>query len=172
MQYLLTLGEFLSKNKLNMENRDPTLCREFVKQAKEILSAHPQIKHEWSIDADEDHCILDFPKSNPDGFDITVEVYPDQIIVFGQGFHEHFDQDNNSIKIESSLGLVRDLLCPDMRIKEYLAGGSPYRWDAELLQNGKWLREHTTGLVFWNYFGRRSQKYYQNKVLEGRLHKK
>ena len=151
-----------------MTVHDPTLCRMFVTRAKAILAKHPQIRHEWSIDADEDHCILDIPKAEPDGFDITVEVDPEEIIIFGQGFHLHFDEGGIDAKVESSLGLIRDLLGPGMRIMECLIGGTPYRWDAQSFQNGQWITENTSGRFFRKYFGERTYKIYQNKVLEAR----
>lgn len=155
-----------------MSSRNPALCRAFIKESKEILAQSPHIVHSWSIYDDKDHCLLDFPKIDADGFDITVEVVPDQVFVYGSGFHEHFDTNDNKTKIESALGLVRDLLSPDMRIREYLAGDRPYRWDLETIRDGKWITEHTTGRLFWNYFRKRSQKFYQNKVLAGRMNEK
>ncbi len=152
-----------------MSDYDTILCRAFVARAKEILSAHPQIQHNWSIDDDEDHCILDIPKVNEDGFDITVEVDCDEIVIRAHGYHQHVDEKDDNQKIESAFGLVRDLLSTSMRIKEYWVGGSPCRWEAQSSRNGEWVTEATTGLLFRNYFGKRLEKYYQNNILPGRV---
>ena len=111
------------------------LCRSFVRQAREVLSHYPQIKHELSIDYDEDHCILDIPEESDGGFPVTVEVDPDELAA-------------------QALGLVRDLLSPAMRIRERLAGGEAYKWAFESYLDGKWVTEEWVGFFFWNYFGK------------------
>lgn len=150
-----------------MEYRDPTLCRKFVVYAKALLEKHPHLEHQWSMDADEDHCILDFSASDTDGFAVTIEVYPNQITIFALGAHAHYElKEDHGMLIESAMGLVRDLLSPSMRIKAYLSGVKPYRWDIEFLEDGDWKRIDTTALIFWNYFGARRQRIYQNRTLE------
>jgi len=152
-------------------NRDPKLCRSFVQQAKEALLHHPQVKHEWSIDKDEDHCILDIPEECEGGFAITVEVYPDEIMVIASRAHTtlNLNEYKNADELAAhALGLVRDLLSPAMRIRERLAGGEPYKWAFESYQDGQWITEEWIGLLFWNYFGKRTEKVYQNKVLPAR----
>ncbi|HBG28392.1 MAG: hypothetical protein A2Y10_11160 [Planctomycetes bacterium GWF2_41_51] len=152
-------------------NRDPALYQSFVKQARKALSDHPQIKHEWSIDEDEDHCILDIPEMFDEGFAIKIEVNPDRITVIASGAHMtlNLNEYKNADELAAqALGLVRDLLSPGMRIRERLAGGIPYKWAFETYQNGRWLTMEWIGLIFWNYFGKRTEKIYQNKVLPAR----
>jgi hypothetical protein len=151
-------------------SRDPTLCKQFVKAAKEMLATHLEIKHTWSVDEDEDHCILDIPKQNNDGFDITVEVSPAEILIGAGSAHTEFylKKDHEEL-IQSALGLVRDLLSPHMRIRERLAADKPYSWNIESLKDGKWILEENCHLIFWNYFGKRSEKIYQNSIVKGRL---
>ncbi len=150
-------------------NRDPTLCRAFITEGMEILSGRLEVQHEWSIDQNEDHCILNIPKQTDDGFDIRVEVCPDQITVYGEGTHRHFDFTGSLEIVDSAFGLARDLLSPHMRIRELRAAGSPYRWFMESFQSDRWFVEQSTGLFFWNYFGQRSERILQNRILEGRL---
>lgn len=152
-------------------SRNPLLCRTFIRKAKEFLLEYPQIKHEWSIDDDEDHCVLDIPEEDINGFPVTVEVYPNEIMVMAIGAHTHFglkEYENPDELIAYVLGLVRDLLGPGMRIRERLAGGTPYKWAFEVCQDGRWITEAWIGLFFWNYFGKRSEKTYQNHVLSAR----
>lgn len=152
-------------------SRNPILCQSFARHAKEFFSEFQQVKHEWSIDDDEDHCILDIPKENDNGFPVTVEVDPTKIMVFAEGAHTSFefnDSKNPDDLVAEVLGLVRDLLSPTMRIRERLSGGEPYKWAFEVYHNGKWITEEWVGLFFWNYFGKRSEKIYQNKVLPAR----
>ena len=149
--------------------RYPALCRSFVRQAKEALSHSPQVKHEWSIDNDEDHCILIISEECDSGFSIKVEVHPDEIMVFAGGAHTNLHLDGNPDDLAArALGLVRDLLSPVMRIRERLAGGKPYKWAFELWQDGQWVTEEWAALFFFNYFGKRTEKLYQNRILPAR----
>jgi hypothetical protein len=150
-------------------NRDPTLCRSFVRQAKQALSHHPQIVHKWSIDDDEDHCILDISEADENGFPITVEVHSEQITVMAGPTHVHLDLDGDADELAAyALGLVRDLLSPATRIHERLAGKTPIKWTLEHLQGGEWTAEEEMGLLLYNYFGRRSERTYQNQILPAR----
>ena len=149
--------------------RDPTLCRNFVRQAQQALSHHPQIVHEWSIDDDEDHCILDIPEADENGFPVTVEVYPEQITVMAGPAHVHLDPDGDADELAAyALGLIRDLLSPAMRIREQLAGGRPFKWTLEHLHGGKWIMEEEMGLLIYNWFAKRSERIYQNQILPAR----
>ena len=152
------------------ENRDPALCNEFVRAATDILSHYPDILHEWSIDDDEDHCILYLPKNAHDGFDIIVEVFSTEIIVNTDGPHLHLDLvESPNRTVNRALCLVRDLLSPDMRIVEKCANGKPYKWLVQILRNGNWYTEQTSSLLFFNFIGRRSERIFMNRTLPGRL---
>jgi len=155
---------------MKTENRNPTLCRAFVKKAKEILVNYPDIRHEWSIDADEDHCILDIPRQSETGFNITVEAFPYEIIVSADGPRHHFDDVKNiETTVENVLGLVRDLLSPAMRIREIVSNGRPYKWHLESQQHGQWIIEDTTGLFsIFALLGGKSERIYQNNELPSR----
>ena len=153
-------------------NTEQTLSKIFTRFAKDALSQHPQIKHSWSINDElKDQCKLEIPKQNDKGFDILVNVSLHEIRVFAKGIDfVHFSiVDNFEEAVIDLLGLIRDLLSPHMRIRELRAGNSAYRWYMESFRNRKWIVEQTTGLLFWNFFGKRSEKIYQNSTLEGRL---
>ena len=145
------------------------LCRSFVRQAKEALSAYPHLTHEWSIDDDQDHCILDIPEECEDGFPITTEVHPKEITVIAGPAHMHFDLEGDVDELAAQvLGLVRDLLSPAMRIHEFLAGGKAYKWTVEADQNGKWIAEQSLGLIIFRWFGYRTERICQNRILPAR----
>ena len=161
----------MSENKNFQEKA--ILRDEFIKIAKEAISKYPELQHSWNMNADGVSCSLTFPKQNENGFEILIEVSPNQITVFTVGAHQHFDspEDSNETKIKTALALVRDLLSSDMRIRELRAGNSAYRWALESLHQNNWRRESSTGLLFWNYFGKRSEKIFQNYTLPTRLNK-
>jgi len=128
-----------------MENRDPALCRAFVKRAKELFQDNPRAKHSWSVDADEDHCILDIPEQAPEGFSVTVQAFADEIILSAGGAHCHFDAKAGIEScVETVLGLVRDLLSPQMRVRELRSNNRPYRWYIEVWTvSSGWRRRST-----------------------------
>ncbi|NLH18332.1 MAG: hypothetical protein GX455_17290 [Phycisphaerae bacterium] len=156
--------------KLNTDRIDEAvLCREFVRQARSFFESYPQIKHTLSVDDDEDHCILDIPEETPDGFPVTVEVEPEQITVYALGAHTSEGPEGNPVDfVARTLGFVQDLLGPNMRVREVCAGGKPHKWGIEILQNGQWQTEEWTGLIFWNYFGKKSERIYMNRILPAR----
>ncbi len=91
------------------------------------------------------------------------------ITVSGHAYHQHFDvTDDAADLVGHALGLARDLLSPSMRIRERRAGSTPYRWICEAKRSGEWRTEGSTSLMFWNYLGRRSERFYQNHALAER----
>ena len=152
------------------ESRDLVLCNEFVQRATDMLSRFSYIVHEWTVDKDGDHCILYFPKQSDDGFDITAEVFSSEIIVDTDGAHFHFDHVKSpKDTVNEVLGLVRDLLSPDMRIVQKCVNNKPYKWSLQALQNGTWHTEENMAFLIFNFFGRRSERVLTNRVLPGRL---
>ena len=160
----------MSKSENTNKKEGSTLCEDFVQIAKDAIAKYPDLQHSWTINADNACCSLMFQKQKEDGFDVLVEVTTTGITVSTHGAHQHFDssEDSNESKIKDALALVRDLLSPNMRIKELCAGKSAYRWDMEYLDNNQWCLENST-LIFWNYFGKRNERILQNSTLPGRL---
>ena len=66
------------------------------------------------------------------------------------------------------LGRIRDMMSPAMRIREVSANGSPYHWYLENAINGSWQSESECSLIFWNWFGKRTERYYINTLLPAR----
>ena len=152
-------------------DRDPTiLCKTFVEETKEILSKYPEIQHIWSIDSDYEGCFLDIPKQGENGFDITIEIHDDEITLLLEGGHIHFEETNGvENTVQELLSLLRDLLSPTMRVVEYLSNKQSYKWQIESFRNGKWECENMTSLLFHNFFGKKTQKIYQNNILPSRI---
>jgi hypothetical protein len=132
-------------------------------QATSILAEHPEVVHQWSEDW------LVFPPASPDGFEVSIDPEPHGVIVFtGVGVHVHVDGSPEEA-VRDAIGLVRDLLSSDMRVRELRSGGQGYRWILERREASGWIGEAQTSLLFWNYFGQRSERIYQNSQLPGRL---
>ncbi len=79
--------------------------------------------------------------------------------------------------VQETLGFARDLLSPNTRVTEHRAGAHPYRWDLERRrmvlrldgrEEGEWVFASWMCLLLWNFFGRRTERIYQNAHLPGR----
>lgn len=152
------------------ENRNPReVCGRFVKVATEALATTPEVAHEWTVSADGSHATLEITGHGAPGFDITIEAGPHEFLVAAEGFHEHLAVREPLEEFLGGItGLIRDMLSPNMRVREKLSGGKPYSWSLEVLMDGRWVAESTCGLIFWNWFGRRSEKIYSNTNLPPR----
>ncbi len=143
---------------------DREYATELRTQAARVLEAHPTLPHRWQ--ARDELC---FPSVAEQGFDVIVRPEPDGITVLTSvGFHEHFDGAPASA-VGDALGFTRDLLSPHMRVRERRSGTRPYRWCVERRDSDEWCVVAETGLLLWNYLGRRSERVHQNCQLPGRL---
>jgi hypothetical protein len=140
----------------------------FVREAKLILAAHPELRHEWHNRGREAKLI--FPPATPDGFEVWALASDTELIVGGEGAHHHFEYDDCPLDgaIGAALGLLLDLLSPGMRLREYSAGGSPYCWVLESRCGEGWRAEEETGTLFYNWFAQRSERVRQNRQLPPR----
>lgn len=140
----------------------------FVQEADLIFAEHLELRHEWHRQGREAKLILQ--PATPDGFEVWAVASDTELIVGAEGAHHHFEYDEGSMVqlVAAALGLVRDLLSPAMRLREYSAGGSPYRWVLESHAGGTWHEEEESGSLFYNWFGRRSERLRQNYHLPPR----
>src|SRR5262245_26808295 len=114
----------------------------FVRQAGEILGRYPDLVHRW--EEDNRSRSLVFPASEATGFDVRASVSEQEIVVFAKGAHRHFDSSAGSdaeAVASQALGLIRDLLSPGMRVREFSAGRSAYRWAMEIATPNGWKTE-------------------------------
>lgn len=141
-------------------------------QASRVLQGHPGLSHDWREDG-----ALRFPASSEQGFEVVLQPDSHGIIVFTSvGFHKHFEGPVVKV-VQEALGFARDLLSPDTRVTEHWAGDHPYRWNLERRrmvlrldgrEEGEWAVASITCLLLWNFFGRRTERIYQNAHLPGR----
>lgn len=52
-----------------------------------------------------------------------------------------------------------------MRVRERCAGSGGYKWTLECFRGDGWEDRGTMGLLFFRYWGKRSERIYQNRVL-------
>ena len=141
-------------------------CRAFVAEAKRLLEAFPEVGHQWSIEPDESSCTLTIPAIREDGFDITIEVHSGETVLTCGGFHGHESHEDEPEEFAGHfVGFLYDLLTPLMRVREQCAGGSGYKWTLECRRGDSWEDRGTMGLPFFRYWGKRSERIYQNRAL-------
>ena len=138
---------------------------EIKQYANDILASYEELNVTWNDDDTE----VTIHKANKDGFDVIVCI--DEIAIYiltDCDFHDNWNLNefnNHDEAFETIFGIVRDMLSENMQIKVLQSNDSPYRWVLQFKEENEWIDESTTGLLFWNYFGRRSEKIYKNQHL-------
>jgi hypothetical protein len=136
-------------------------------QGEAALQATPGLKHEWL--SNENSLVLRVPAISADGFDIELEANTDGLQLRCGGMHTPLvDGPDPATAVRDALGLLRDLLSPAMQLRDMRAGGGAYRWFLEAASGAGWRVEYETGVLAWNFFGRRTQRVYCNRHLPAR----
>lgn len=143
----------------------------FKKIATEFLESHPQLKYEWKEQDQGNIWGLSIFKIEENGFDVWLG-FDGHDIYFSAGHVHHSEfwlneKEPLESEIRKFLGFIRDLLSNKMRIIEKYAGKIAYKVLVQAWDGQKWKTEDTFGLLFFNYLGKRSEKIYQNNILEG-----
>jgi hypothetical protein len=147
------------------------LVEQFLEYCRPILDDPATPTHSLRIGDNRSFAILTFPTEKPDGFDVVVTVVRAHISVSaGVKARVHMDNGKSARDtVEAALGLIRDLLSPDMRVRQQYAGRQLYWAGIERFDGSEWKITSSTGLMFWNYFGKRSEKIFVNRQMPGRL---
>ncbi|HEX7151683.1 MAG TPA: hypothetical protein VF618_09365 [Thermoanaerobaculia bacterium] len=114
-----------------------------------------------------DHAVLEFPVQHEGGFEVSIDASPDSVGVYADAAHAEYQAANEAERLEVVVTALEDarlLLSPTRRLRVRYAAEQPYSWCVEKLVDGEWTADFTTALLFWNYFGRRSEEVYQNRV--------
>jgi hypothetical protein len=136
---------------------------EFFEYISGRLAKAQNVKYEWRNDNTE----IVLKKKNDEGFDIIIGHHKDYLYLdTDRGYHGHFEAfENFSEMLIHVMGLARDLLSKNMRIKEISTNSKPRKWVLEHCKNGVWKKEALSGLLVWNYFGKTNVRYYSNDIL-------
>jgi hypothetical protein len=132
--------------------------------AGEFLADHPGVV--GTRELKDSVASISVPATSPNGFEVYFRISSngDWIIGAGNGWHEN-GADATIATVREGIDSMRHLLSPSMRIRELRSRGKPYRWLLERRDSGTWEGVSMTGLLFWNYFGARSERTYQNAAL-------
>lgn len=94
------------------------------------------------------------------GFVVELQALDEEVIVAFDGWHEHFP-DN-----ETALNCFAFGLSDACRLKIVSRGGRPHKWIVEELQNGYWVADSETGLLFFQFWRRPRVIYLQNAIIK------
>ena len=141
----------------------------FLKLREDFRTRYTDLIIHESEDEAQNLASLEVKSQSSEGFDVGVEIRADKIFFWtNTGFHDEWQigKDHNSF-MKSVFEFLRDVLSNNMRLRELRSNGRPYRWILEGWDGKDWIMESTTGLIFYNYFGRKSEHIFQNQMIEG-----
>lgn len=130
-----------------------------------LLAAYPALPTAWNAAGDE----ICLKSADHDGFDVYVAMDSRCLYLRTEfGYEDHWhnrDEAALEANLQAVFGLVRDLLSEQMRLRVLYANGQAYRWILERRVGKQWQAEDIYGLLLWNYFGRRSEATFSNRLL-------
>jgi len=150
-----------------------SLSDTFFRVASARLAEYPNLKHQWTGPGKDGKRVLRIPKADDYGFDVAIECESYGLYPFADGWHgapwdaPHNAKTTNDEVCEDCLGFVRSVLCPDATLTVWYTSGKPYKW----ILNYPWTNKRAndeTGSLFFNYFGRREKRMFQNRHLSSR----
>jgi hypothetical protein len=124
-----------------------------IEQIRERLRKYPHVRYEVGASS-----ISVLPTSN-DGFTVGLEISQSQITVFFNGWHEHFQEQ------DEALDCFAFGLSDECRLMECRRGNFAYRWTVESKQDGKWVADSETGLFLFPFWKSKEVRYLQNNLI-------
>ena len=94
----------------------------------------------------------------PNGFDVSIS---EGLVVGYDGWHEHFETP------EKALACFAFGFSDKCRLKVTYRGKFAHKWTLESLENGQWIEDSTTGLLFFPFWRVERIEYRQNGLLKG-----
>jgi hypothetical protein len=148
-----------------------SLVDEFVAYARPICDDPATPRHTLRVGADKREAAISFPAHASDGFEVRITVDKLGVRVHsGQLAHAQIDHAPDARgAIEAAFGMVRDLLSPDMRLRERSVGSRVIWACVERFDGGTWRHSYDSGVMLFNYFRRRTESVYTNRQLHGRF---
>lgn len=150
-----------------------TLPDTFFRMTTEWLSAHPHLSPQWLGPEKDGKRTLRIPKADEQGFDVTIECESYGLYPFCDGWHgapwdaPHDSKTTDEGVCEDCLRFLHLILCPDATLTVWYTSGKPYKWVLSYPWRGHRANDDARSL-FFNYFGRREKRMFQNRHLPSR----
>ena len=126
-----------------------------IKRIKEEFKVYDKIIFEEK----DESIILKTQEKN--GFDISIFIDESECTVYYEGWHEHF-QINDEYDI---LECIRFGLSDKCRIKIISRRSSDCTWILEAFETNKWIPYNSTGLIFCCWWCKKHIRYLSNKII-------
>jgi hypothetical protein len=97
--------------------------------------------------------------STANGFAVALTEGSGEWIVAFDGWHEHFEFEDEALRC---FGFGLSDLC---RLRIDYRGAAPYRWTLQAKTDGIWREDSTTGLLWFPFWRRWRVEYRQNDVV-------
>ncbi len=133
----------------------PQVRMDPIERILERLTKYPDLDYESTPDN------VTILPVNQGGFSVSFQIDGDQYQVNLGGWHEHFDD------ADEALNCFTFGLSSECRLKITSCGKIPCRWTVQSKENGEWVDDSTTGLLFFPFWKARSVSYKQNKHISG-----
>jgi len=128
-----------------------------INEIKYKLQKYPSLSYSES-----ENSITIHTPNRETGFDISLYIdigeYKAYTVAFGN-WHGPFDTE------EEAGEFVAFGLSNECRVREIFRGKSPCKWVIESLQNGNWIMKQETGLLFFPFWKKKTEKIYQNSII-------
>lgn len=104
---------------------------------------------------------ITFIPDTEDGFEVRLVAQPNRYFVSYDGWHEEFEDENEALKC---FGFGLSEKC---RLKVTQRGRMRYRWLLQINVDNEWRPETETGLIFFPFWLRKSERFLQNHIIKG-----
>ena len=125
-----------------------------IENIKTKLAKYPHVRFQ------EDKNSLHIFPVDEDGFEIHIEDLSSSYFVSFEGFHLEFED------IEEAMNFIAFGLSEDCRLQVVSRGNFPYKWAIEYKENGRWVMEEVTALIFFPYWRKKTIAYKQNHLIK------
>ena len=122
-----------------------------IAEIKERLKQYPELSVE-----EDSNGISVTPEG---GFTVWAADHGNSYIIGFEGWHEEFKEPDEALNC-FAWGLSNEC-----RLKIISRGGKPHKWTVQSLENGQWVGESTTGLLFFQFWRKKTISYKQNAVI-------
>jgi hypothetical protein len=117
------------------------------------LRNYPQLRYEQTPAS------ITITPESPDGFPVSLHLEGRDFVVGFGGWHEHFKDEGEALDC-FAFGLS-----DQCRLRVTSRGGADYRWTVQHLVDGNWRDYSETGLLFFPFWWRRSERFHRNCVI-------
>ncbi len=121
-----------------------------IAKLKDKLSQYQNLKYE------EDSFRISVPKIKDDGFCVDLIEEGNELVVYFEGWHEHFDNEFDAFNC-FLWGLSLN-----SRLKVLSRGTFDYKWILEMKMNELWSNQGTTGLIFFPFWKEKRERILKN----------